>query len=660
MVKQARSTDVNSTWSQPTTSTTICVINEARKGMFITTYIHGVDVRLLIDTGAMITILSTRTYRKINHLGEQRLQNTNIKLKQADGAAVMVYGVITLDMNLGHTCLPTTFVVADIQNDGILGMDVLLKTQSTIDCNNLELRINGEVIPCTDVSGEYLPIRQVDVKTTMPPEVPEFLHDLFQRTTTNLDDVDSPKIVSLLSHYSDVFSQGDHDIGRTNRVKHSIHTTCPAPIRQKPRRPPMGQRDEIDKQINDMLARGIIQPSSSPWASPIVLVDKKDGTKRFCVDYRLLNQNTVKDSFPLPRIDESIDSLDGAKYFCTLDLASGYWQVPLDDNAKLKSAFIVPGGLFQFEVMPFGLCNAPSTFERLMEQVLSGLQWKILVVYLDDVIVYGPTVNEVLARLELVLQRLRGAQLKLKPKKCHLFKREVLYLGHVVSEHGVATDPTKIETVKNWPQPKTQTDVRSFLGLASYYRKYIKGFSTIAKPLTGLTEKNQAFIWSPECEHALQTLKEKLITAPILAYPKPGQPFILDTDASNFGIGAVLSQEHDGHERVTAYASRTLNKAERNYCVTRRELLAIVTFLKKFRHYLYGHEVLVRTDHGALRWLMNFKDPEGQLARWLEIISRFRLTLQHRAGRIHMNADGLSRRPCTQCGQPNDVCKEKQ
>ena len=413
----------------------------------------------------------------------------------------------------------------------------------------------------------------------------------------------------------------------------------------------MGQREEVEKQIQDMLDRGIIKHSTSPWSSPIVLVDNKDGTKRFCIDYRLLNKHTVKYSFPLPSIAESLDALDGAKYFCTLDLASGYWQVPLDDDAKLKSAFVVPGGLYQFEVMPFGLCNAPSTFERLMENILTGLQWKILLIYLDDVIVFGSTVQEVIDRLKIILDRLREANLKLKPKKCHLFQTEVLYLGHVVTSEGVKTDPSKVEAVKSWPTPTNPTEVRSFLGLASYYRRFIYKFSEVVKPLTNLTKKDQPFIWSSECEKAFNTMKELLTTTPILAYPRRDAEFILDTDASKFAIGAVLSQVHEGKERVIAYASRTLGRAEQNYCVTRSELLAVVVFLKHFRHYLYGQRVRVRTDHGALRWLLNFKNPEGQLARWLEVITQYQLTLEHRAGRIHSNADGMSRRPCRQCNR---------
>lgn len=398
-----------------------------------------------------------------------------------------------------------------------------------------------------------------------------------------------------------------------------------------------------------MLEHDRIDPSDSPWSSNVVLVKKKDGSKRFCVDYRRLNHLTIKDSYPIPRIDDSLDALGGAKCFSTLDLASGYWQVELDEEAKKKSAFVVRGGLYSWKVMPFGLCNAPSTFERLMEQVLSELHWEVLLVYLDDVIVFAKTIDEELTRLGMVFQRLRKAGLKLKAKKCHLFRESVLYLGHVVSREGVSTDPEKIRAVKEWPTPTSVKDVQSFLGLASYYRRFIEGFANIARPLHQLTEKAHTFVWTEECEDAFQELKKRLYQSPILAYPDPEQDYILDTDASNEGIGAVLSQVVDGKERVISYASRALNKAEKNYCVTRKELLAVVEFLKKFRQYLYGQKTTVRTDHGALRWLLNFKDPQGQMARWLQVIAEYDIEIIHRAGRSHANADSLSRRPCPQC-----------
>ena len=295
----------------------------------------------------------------------------------------------------------------------------------------------------------------------------------------------------------------------------------------------------------------------------------------------------------------------------------------------------------------------PATFERLMERVVSGLQWETLV-YLDDVIVYGRTIMEEINRLREVLQRFRKAGLKLKPGKCHLFRQAVKYLGHVVSPEGISTDQDKVESVKSWPIPTDVRGVRSFLGLASYYRRFIRGFADIACPLHSLTEKARVFHWSEECQEAFETLKSHLQEAPILAYPEPEGDFILDTDASGVGIGAVLSQVQGGVERVIAYASRTLSKPERNYCVTRRELLAIIVYLKHFRQYLYGQKITVPTDHAALRWLVTFKNPEGQVARWLEVLGQYNYEIIHRPGKKHGNAEGLSRRPCKQCGRVDD------
>jgi len=405
-------------------------------------------------------------------------------------------------------------------------------------------------------------------------------------------------------------------------------------------------REEVNKIIEDMKEQGIIEESQSPWISPAVLVKKKDGTIRFCVDYRKLNSKTVKDSFPLPRIDDILDQLSGNTWFSTLDLKSGYWQIKIDPKDKEKTAFSIGNGLWQFTVMPFGLCNAPATFQRLMEKVLHGLLSKICLVYLDDVIIFGKNFNEILNNLKMVFFRLRLANLKINPKKCVLFGKHVKYLGHIVSSEGIMTDPEKIAAVKEWPIPHTKKQLRSFLGFSSYYRKFIKGFSSLAKPLYTLTENKSKFIWKEECQSAFDQLKCVLSSSPILSFPKEKEEFILDTDASNIGIGAVLSQRQEGKEKVIAYYSRVLNKPERNYCVTRRELLAIVDSLKFFRHYLLGRKFLIRMDHASLKWLMSFRELEGQLARWLERLQQFDFEVIHRKGLSHKNADGLSRRMC--------------
>ena len=488
-------------------------------------------------------------------------------------------------------------------------------------------------------------------------QIPEHLKDLYIRCRTHLDDEQRENLKKLLVRNQDAFASSSEDLGNTSIYKHNIDTGTAKPIRQQARRLPIHQRAEAEAEVNKMLKRGIIELSSSPWASPIVLVKKKDGTIRFCVDYRKLNAVTIKDSYPLPRIDDSLDALSGSSWFSTLDLQSGYWQVEMAMEDREKTAFVTGTGVgfYQFKVMPFGLCNAPATFERLMERVLTGLPWQTCLLYLDDIVTYGQSFQQALERLEEVMVRLKTAGLKLSPKKCHLFQKSVLFLGHEVSEKGIATDDSKIDTVREWPTPRNVTDVRSFLGLCSYYRRFVKGFAEIAKPLHRLTEKQQQFIWTEDCEIAFKQLKTALISTPILAYPTSGDSFILDTDASNMGIGAVLSQIQEGTEKVIAYFSRTLTKAERRYCVTRKELLALVASTKHFHHYLYGRKFLIRTDHGALRWLMNFKSPEGQTARWLERMGTYTFEIQHRAGIKHGNADGLSRRPCDDCEQCNRV-----
>jgi transposase InsO family protein len=385
---------------------------------------------------------------------------------------------------------------------------------------------------------------------------------------------------------------------------------------------------------------------------------KKDGSPRFCVDYRKLNDVTKKDAYPLKRIDETMECLAGAKWFCTLDLASGYWQVEMDEESKDKTAFVTRNGLFRFTVMPFGLCNAPATFERLMEMVLRGLAWKRCLVYLDDIIAFGTGFSDTLDNLQAVFERLRSANLKLKPSKCELFKTHVVYLGHLVSAEGISCSPAKVEEIENWPAPRSVGEVRSFLGLASYYRRYICAFSEVVSPLTALLRKTAKFKWEERQEDAFAELKRLLTCAPILAYSIIGGKYILDTDASGHGIGAVLSQIQDGEERVICYASKTLSRTQRNYCTTKRELLAVVYFVKYFRHYLYGVPFLLRTDHASLKWLVNFKNPEGMLARWISILSTYDYVTEYRPGKEHGNADALSRKPhklckwaeCPQCG----------
>ena len=322
---------------------------------------------------------------------------------------------------------------------------------------------------------------------------------------------------ALLKEHSDVISVGDGDLGRTSVLRHKIDTGNATPIHHKL---PFHQRGLVQNMIEGMLDQGIVDPAEGAWSSPIVLAKKKDGSHRFCVDFRRVNDVTKKDVHPIPRIDDALDSLAGMKLFSVLDLASGYWQVELDPADKDKTAFATPFGLHQFRVMPFGLTNAPSTFQRLMSLVLSGLCWETCLVYLDDIIVFSQTVAEHLQRLAEVLRRLKNAGLKIKPSKCQLLSKSVQYLGHVVSEKGVQADPTEISCVRDWTVPDSWESLRRFLGFASYYRKFIPNFSQIAAPLHTLTERSKPWYWKTQCEDAFVALKSKLLSPPILSFPQ--------------------------------------------------------------------------------------------------------------------------------------------
>ncbi|GBO24268.1 Retrovirus-related Pol polyprotein from transposon 297 [Araneus ventricosus] len=428
----------------------------------------------------------------------------------------------------------------------------------------LNLKNKPKILDKGDVIATCEPV--VDI-VARPQEFSGAQH--LQSTLENLQILNEEQrtaVKKLLNEFQDLFSTCDADVGRCNMTQHRINTGNHPPIKQYPRRLPLA-RKEAEHLVKEMVDNGIIEESSGPWASPIVLVKKKDGSTRFCVDYRKLNEITKKDSYPLPRIDDTLDALNGSQWFTTQDLKSGYWQVEVRPEDREKTAFTTGQGLWQFKVMPFGLCNAPAIFERLVETVLRGLSSEACLVYLDDIIIVGRTFEEHLNNLRKVFQRLQKSNLKLSPKKCRFFQKEVTYLGHVISAEGVKTDPGKIKAVVDWPRPDKIHDLRSFLGLCTYYRRFVKNFSTIARPLHKLTEAKSNFNWTEECEKSFNSLKQAL-TSPILTYPRTDKDFILDTDASNEGIRAVISQNIGNEERVIAYFSKSLGKPERNYCHT--------------------------------------------------------------------------------------------
>ena len=477
--------------------------------------------------------------------------------------------------------------------------------------------------------------------------LPPHLIDVLD-AATELTTVQRARAATLLAKHVKTFpAPGTPITGRTEAVTHDIDTGSTRPIRCNPRKLSPKKIKTQQELVDKMLVEGQIEHSVSAWSAPTVLVTKKDGTTRFCVDYRRLNNSTKKDAFPLPRIDDSLNSLSGQSWFSTLDLASGYWQVKLSEDAKPKTAFATHSGLFQFAVMPFGLCNAPATFERLMSQVLRGLHWKRCLVYIDDILVFGHDFESALESLELVLIRVAEYGLQLKSTKCNLFRSSVPFLGHIVGRAGLECDPNKISAVANWIPPSTIKGVREFLGFTGYYRRFVPDYSTVAQPLVRLLGKDCKFKWTDACQDAFKALRALLIKAPVLAFPKEDLPYIVDTDASDYGIGGVLSQCIEGTEHVIAYYSKSLNPAQQKYCTTRRELLAVVATLDHFKGYIWGPKFVVRTDHAALVWLKNLKNIQGMLARWLAKLQQFHFDIIHRPGAQHGNADGLSR--CPQC-----------
>ena len=678
---------------------------------FLTGWTNDVEVECMIDTGCQVTILATSVFEKMCKIHPQEKSGLILctrRLVSADSSPLTVMGRINLNVAFPGLQCDMCCVVASIGSDGLQGTEALqsclphqldmrtsqllaegrstlqlhqqkptpdvvgllstavvlppdsevvasfsingghlgtcalinpnrdltevfgvvvghtLVDASTPSASVLIINPNAEevVLPCGSRIGNLVPVSAVSVArselrlpTKTTTVLPDYLEDIVKGSHTSLRDTGRQSLRELLHRYEHVF---------------------PAP----------------GEPVTGRSKSGPIEPSDSPWASPVVLVTKKDGLTRFCVDYRRLNSLTVKDAYPLPRIDESFRLLGNQQRFSTMDLASGYWQVAMSPEAKRKAAFVTNEGLFQFRVMPFGLYNAPATFERLMDRVLCGMRWSRCLVYLDDVISFGKSVPEALMRLEEVLARLSDFGLQLKAKNCTFMQTEVAFLGHIVGRTGLASDPEKLSAVRNWHEPNRVKAVRQFVGFVGYYRRFVRNFAELADPLVALTRKGVPFMWGGEQQNAFDALKACLLSAPILGFPTEEDRFVLDTDASLFAIGGVLSQIQNEEEVVIAYASRSLRISQRRYCTTRREMLAAVVMCIHFRSYLRGSQFTLRTDHSSLRWLQKSKNEDGMLARWYLLLGQFSVTFEYRPGSLHSNADGMSRQ-CDQCRRPD-------
>lgn len=465
----------------------------------------------------------------------------------------------------------------------------------------------------------------------------------------HLSSSEKPKVMALLNKYRDIFATDVTELGNCSIIQHKIHLSDNIPTRQKPYRVPYNLKSEMKKQLEDLLDAGIIQPSTSPYAAPVLLVRKSDGSYRLVADLRKLNEKTLPDNFPIPNLNEMIDMLTGAKYFSSLDLTSGFHQMSMHPDDAHLTGIATDLGHFEYCRMPFGLKNASSSFQRLMSIVLTGLSDLQIAVYIDDVIIASTTFNEHLERLELVFDRLKQANLKLKPKKCSLLRDEITYLGHRVTEGRVMPDPKNIDSIKHALPPKTKKQIRAFLGLTGFYRKFIPQYSKLALPLTNLTRDEVNFQWTKLENDAFEALKNFLVTEPCLRLPNFDKPFAICTDASKYSLGAVLVQEDEtGFQHPISFASRKLNKPEINYSVFEKEALGVVFGIEHFKQYLYGREFIVYCDQKSLSQIFKLKDPTSRIARWIITLQQYSYKIIHKPGRLNLMADYLSRADITQ------------
>ncbi|GJS67962.1 putative reverse transcriptase domain-containing protein [Tanacetum coccineum] len=506
-------------------------------------------------------------------------------------------------------------VVAELGSfDAIIGMDWLAKYQAVIMCAEKIVRIpwkNKTLI----IHGDGM------------------IEDKSEKK--RLEDV------PIVQDFPEVFPEDLPGLPPTRQVEFQIDLVPgAAPVARAPYRLAPSEMKELSEQLKELSDKGFIRPSSSPWGAPVLFVKKKDGSFRMCIDYRELNKLTVKNRYPLPRIDDLFDQLQGSSVYSKIDLRSGYHQLRVREEDVPKTAFRTRYGHYEFQVMPFGLTNAPAVFMDLMNRVCKPYLDKFVIVFIDDILIYSKNKKEHEEHLKQILELLKKEELYAKFSKCEFWIPKVQFLGHVIDSEGIHVDPAKIESIKDWTSPKSPTEIRQFLGLAGYYRRFIEGFSKIAKPMTKLTQKKVKFVWGDKQEAAFQLLKQKLCSAPILALPEGSEDFIAYCDASKKGLGAVLMQR----EKVISYASRQLKIHEKNYTTHDLELGAVVFALKIWRHYLYGTKCTVFTDHKSLQHILDQKELNMRQRRWLELLSDYDCDIRYHPGKANVVADALSRK----------------
>ena len=585
-------------------------------------FISDVPFHALFDTGASHSFISCSMVSCL-HLEPDLVHDPLVVSNPIGGSTTLSMICRGLRISIcGLSFSMDAFVLGFSGYDIIIGMDWMAENRVVLDCDRrLVLFRNGD-------GGDF----SLQCKSGNESML-SYLYSL---------DVSHDELFSVpvVSEFCDVFEEVS-GLPPHREIEFRIDLEKDAKAVVLPlRRMAPRERRELESQVAELLRKGFIRKSISEWGAPVVFATKADGSLRLCVDYRELNKLTRRNRYPLPRIDDLFDQLGGARIFSQLDLATGFHQLRVAEDSIPKTAFRTPDGSFEWMVMPFGLTNAPAYFVDLMSRVFRSQLNRFVVVFVDDILVYSRDEEEHKLHLREVLGILRQHELKAKFSKCHFWRREVRFLGHVVSEHGISVDPSKIAAIQDWRVPTTVTEVRSFLGLAGYYRKFIRDFSKIATPLTQLTKKNRPFIWDVHCEQAFAKLKELLTSAPVLVIPDSLRPFTVYTDACGTGLGAVLMQSG----RVVAYASKQLKPHEKNYPTHDLELAAIVFALKTWRHYLLGERFELFTDHKSLKYLFSQKDLNLRQQRWLESLASYDFDIAYTPGKGNVVADALSRK----------------
>lgn len=543
-------------------------------------------------------------------------------------------------------------------SDFLLEEDLLIQPSVFIHAGIYHCENNSAHVLVTNQSEDDISFTFPDINLELnnfdecetPLDRSDFIdpHLIKQIRSEHLNREEKKNLFRVLSKYKHVFHQEHEDLTFSNAVKHSINTTDEIPIHTKSYRYPYCHKEEVQKQIQEMLRQGIIRHSHSPWSAPIWVVPKKKDASgkqkwRLVIDYRKLNQKTIDDRYPIPDITSILDKLGKCQYYSTLDLASGFHQIEIDTKDISKTAFSVEHGHYEFVRMPFGLKNAPSTFQRVMDNVLREHLGKHCLIYMDDIIIFSTSLQEHLTNLSQILKTLAKFNLKVQLDKSEFLCKEVAFLGHIVTPEGVKPNPDKLVAINDWPIPTNETELRGFLGTLGYYRRFIKDYAKIVRPLFLPLKKNEKVTHTKEFIQTFEKCKTLLTSSSILQYPDFEKPFILTTDASSFAIGSVLSQGPIGKDRPVAFASRTLRNSEINYSVIEKELLAIVWACKYFRPYLFGRKFTLYTDHKPLEYIFNLKDPNSKLVRWRLSLEEFDYEIKYRPGKQNVVADGLSR-----------------